>query len=82
MYRPCQHIIIFQIMIDMAKLHPILIYKHEMDLKLYALAFKVGKCITKMFLFFQIWFDYKFKYITKILYNNFFSYLNKRSSQK
>jgi hypothetical protein len=54
MYRPCQHIIIFQIMIDMAKLHPILIYKHEMDLKLYALAFKVGKCITKMFLFFQI----------------------------
>jgi hypothetical protein len=54
MYRPCTHIIIVQIMIDMAKLHPILIYKHEMNLKLYALAFKVGKCITKMFLFFEI----------------------------
>jgi hypothetical protein len=37
-------------MIDNAKLHSIIIYKHEMDLKLYALTFKVGKCIIKAFL--------------------------------
>ncbi len=54
MYRPCTHITIVQIMIDMENLRPIFIYEHEMDMKLYALAFKVGKCITKMFLFIEI----------------------------
>ncbi len=34
------YIIIVQIMINSAKLHSIIIYKHEMDLKLYALTFK------------------------------------------
>jgi hypothetical protein len=47
MCRPCTHITILQIMIDSAKLHSIIIYKYEMDLKLYALTFKVGKCITR-----------------------------------
>jgi hypothetical protein len=36
-------------MINNAKLHSITIYKHEMDLKLYALTFKVGICITKAY---------------------------------
>jgi hypothetical protein len=45
MCKPCAHIIIVQIMIDSVELHSIIIYKHEMDLKLYALTFKVGKCI-------------------------------------
>jgi hypothetical protein len=36
-------------MINSAKLHSIISYKHEMDLKLYALTFKVGICITKTF---------------------------------
>jgi hypothetical protein len=29
-----------------AQLHSITIYKHKMDLKLYVMTFKVGKCIT------------------------------------
>ncbi len=48
----CKHytrIINFQIMMNNAKLHYIIIYKHEMDLKLYALTFKVGICITKAY---------------------------------
>jgi hypothetical protein len=49
MCKLCTHIIIVQIMIDNIKLHSITIYKHEMDLKLYALTFKVRKCITKTF---------------------------------
>jgi hypothetical protein len=49
MCRPCTHIIIVQIMINSAKLHSIIIYKHEMDLKLYALKFKVRKWITRFF---------------------------------
>jgi hypothetical protein len=32
-----------------AQLHSITIYKHKMDLKLYAMTFKVGKCITITF---------------------------------
>jgi hypothetical protein len=43
------HIIIVQIMINNAKLHYITIYKHEMDLKLYAITFKVGICIIKAY---------------------------------
>jgi hypothetical protein len=34
-------------MINNAKLHSITIYKHEMDLNLFALTFKVGKYITR-----------------------------------
>jgi hypothetical protein len=49
MCKPCTHIIIVQIKIHNDELHSIIIYKHEMDLKLYALTFKVGKCITKSF---------------------------------
>jgi hypothetical protein len=41
MFKPCTYIIIIQIMINNAKLHSITIYKHEMDVKLYALTFKV-----------------------------------------
>jgi hypothetical protein len=47
MCKPCTHIIIVQTMINNASLHSIIIYKHEMNLKLYALIFKVEKCITK-----------------------------------
>jgi hypothetical protein len=49
MCKPCTHITILQIMINNAKLHFIIIYKHEMNVKLYALTFNVGKCITKAF---------------------------------
>jgi hypothetical protein len=57
--------------IDNANLHSITIYKHEMDLKLYALTFKVGKCMTRTFKFFfiKIQVYYKFKYIAKDTYN-------------
>ncbi len=47
MYKPCTHIIIVQIMINNANLHST--YKYEMDLKLYALTFKVKRCTTKAF---------------------------------
>jgi hypothetical protein len=47
MYRSCAYIIIVQIMIDSVKLNSITIYEHKIDLKLYGLTFKVGKCITK-----------------------------------
>jgi len=42
-----------------------------MNLKLYALMFKVGKCIPKRFKkrFIEIKFDYKVKYIVQITYN-------------
>jgi hypothetical protein len=51
-------------MIDSVELHSITIYKHEMDLKLYALTFKVGKCITIVFLvIIEIQFNCKFKYL-------------------
>jgi hypothetical protein len=46
MCKPCTHNIVVQIMINNTKLHSIIIYKHEMDMKLYALIFKVEKCIT------------------------------------
>jgi hypothetical protein len=36
MYKPYRHIIIVQIIIDNAKFYSIIVYKHEMDLKLYA----------------------------------------------
>jgi len=51
------HIIIIQIMINIVELQSIIIYKHEMDLKLYALTFKVLKYITIFFLKFwnTIW---------------------------
>jgi hypothetical protein len=41
------------------------VYKHEIYLKLYALTFKVGKWIirTFIFIFIEIQFDYKSKYI-------------------
>jgi hypothetical protein len=58
MRKLCTHIIIVQIMIDNVQLHFITIYKHEMDLKLYRLTFKVRKCTTKtffeMFIFIEI----------------------------
>ncbi len=47
MRKPCRHIIIVQIVINNEKLHSI--YKYEMDLKLYALTFKVKRCTTKEF---------------------------------
>jgi hypothetical protein len=47
MCKPRTHNIVVQIMINNAKLHSIIIYKHEMDMKLYALIFKVEKCITR-----------------------------------
>ncbi len=49
MCRPCTHIIIIQIMINNVKLHSITTYKHEMNVKLYALTFEVGKCIIITF---------------------------------
>ncbi len=49
MCKPCTHIMIVQIMIDNEELHSITICKHEMNLKLYALTFKVGKCIRSAF---------------------------------
>jgi len=49
--RPYTHIIVVQIIIHNEKVHSITIDKqHEIDLKLYALTFKVGKYITKVFL--------------------------------
>ncbi len=61
MCKPCTHIIIVQIMINNAELHSIIIYKYEMDSKLYALTFKVGKSITRSF-------DNKYKYIAQAIY--------------
>jgi hypothetical protein len=49
MCKPYTLIIIAQIMIDNLELHPITIYKHRMDLKLYELTFKIEKCITRTF---------------------------------
>jgi hypothetical protein len=46
MYKPCTHIIIIQIMIDSVELNSITIYEHKIDLKLYGLTFKIGKCTT------------------------------------
>jgi hypothetical protein len=72
MCKPCAHIIIVQIMMDNVKLHSIIIYKHEMDLKLYALTLKVGKCILKHIkkcFKIEIKLDYKFKYIFQTIYN-------------
>jgi hypothetical protein len=57
-----------------------------MDLKLYVLTFKVGKCIINAFLkkkfFVEIQFDYKSKYIAQVIITKKFFYLNKRSSQR
>jgi hypothetical protein len=75
MCRLCTHIIIVQVMINNAQFHSIIIYKHEMNLKLYALTFKVGKCITRTF--FKILNTLPKLFITKL-----FFYLNKRSSQR
>ncbi len=47
------NIIIIQIMINIVELQSITIYKHEMDLKLHALTFKVLKYIT--IFFFKFW---------------------------
>jgi hypothetical protein len=47
-------------MINNAELHSIIIYKYEMDSKLYALTFKVGKSITRAF-------DNKYKYIAQAI---------------
>ncbi len=68
-------------MIDNAKLHSITIYKHEMDLKLYALMFKVGNCIIKAFkkIIIEIKIDYKFIYqLPKLFITKKFLCLNKR----
>ncbi len=73
-------------MIHNEKFHSIIIRKHEMDLKLYVLTFKVGKCIINAFLkkkfFVEIQFDYKSKYIAQVIITKKFFYLNKRSSQR
>jgi hypothetical protein len=50
MCKPCTHIIIIQIMIDNENLHSTIIYIHETNLKLYALTYKVGKCVIETFL--------------------------------
>jgi len=49
MCKSCMHIIIAQIVIDNEKVQSITIYKYEIDLKLCALTFKVGKYITRSF---------------------------------
>jgi hypothetical protein len=51
-----------------------------MDLKLYALTFKGGKCIPKTFYFFVIetQFDYKFKYFVQNIYNKEFHVLKQK----
>jgi len=52
-----------------------------MGLKLYALALKVGKCLTKTFkicFFIETQFDYKSQYIAQAIYNKKFLYLNKK----
>jgi len=49
MCKPCTNIIIVQIMINSVKLHSIIIYNHEMDLKSYALTFKVRLCIINFY---------------------------------
>jgi len=51
-----------------------------MDLKLYALTFKVGKCIPKTFkiFFIEIKFDNKFKYIVQITYNKVINVLKQK----
>jgi len=72
-------------MIDSAKSHSIVIYKHEMDLKLYALTFKVGKCITRTF-FLKNLSKYNLiinlNILLKLCISKNFLYLNKRSSQR
>lgn len=50
MCKSCMHIIIAQIVIHNEKVQSITIYKYEIDLKLCALTFKVGKYITRAFL--------------------------------
>jgi hypothetical protein len=52
-YSLCTHNIIVQTMINTENLHSI-IYKHEINLKLYGLTFNVTKYITKAFDFFKL----------------------------
>jgi hypothetical protein len=49
MCKSYMHIIIGQIVIHSEKVQSISIYKYEIDLKLYALTFKVGKCVIRAF---------------------------------
>ncbi len=49
MCKPCTHNIVVQIMINNTKLHSIIIYKHEMDMKLYPLIFKVENALQEHF---------------------------------
>ncbi len=49
MCKSCTHIIIAQIVIHSEKIQSVTIYKYEIDLKLCALTFKVGKYITRAF---------------------------------
>jgi hypothetical protein len=64
MWRFCTHIINVQIMTNNVELHSIINYKHEMDLKLYALTFKVGKWfIRHLKRNIQIYFHYKSKFM-------------------
>jgi hypothetical protein len=79
MCKLCTHIIIVQIMIDNAKLHSNTICKYEMDLKLYALTFEVGKCITTTF-FINLLINLNI--LPKSFITKKFLYLNKRSSQR
>jgi len=69
MCKPCTHIMIVQIMVDNEELHSITICKHEMNLKLYALTFKVGKCIRSAFFgifFIEINFYYNINILPKL----------------
>ncbi len=68
-------------MINGAKLHSIIIYKHEIDLKQYTLTFKVRQWIIRkinlMFLI-EIQFNYKSKYIVQTIYNKKFPLLKEK----
>jgi hypothetical protein len=49
MCKSYMHIIIAKIVIHSEKVQSIIIYKYEIDLKLHALTFKVGKYIIRVF---------------------------------
>jgi hypothetical protein len=75
MCKPYRHIIIVQIIIDNAKFYSIIVYKHEMDLKLYAFiqGWKVHwKNIFLNVFFTEIQFEYKSKYIAQAICNKTF----------
>jgi hypothetical protein len=84
MCKPCTNIIIVQIMIDSVKLHSIIIYKHGMDLKLYALTFEVKLCNIYIYIYiynpfyYSINFEYKVKHIVQTISNKHFLLLKQK----